>query len=619
MLRVILLWTLTTMVASNPRGIDFTEMNNTAGIIFVPFTKAQLSYKEWKLVYYYDLNKYYEEITIIEHFYYRLNQICNEALATEQETFANNCHLAVSHAGYHMNQIMDNKNIINSFNSHKNRKRRSPFNIIGNVAGSLFGVLDQEDAERYNSEINKIKSDQNYQNELMKKQTLITERLTKATNNSLNDVISKLNNMDKSMSNMIINKKWTEITQNFNTMAATLALILIDHDQITTEIRGILSHTLKGEIIDLIPIEQLEDNLIFINNHVGKNEELAIDFMRDGVYGIFKTASIHSILRNNLVLIEISLPILELEEFEIYRAIPIPTKVNDKYVTILPSSDLFITNTEKTQYIPLSEQELKNCIKRNTGKFICKQNEPIHNGEENTCELMLLAKPYMQSLPKNCEIRTVPTKNYIIYLHESNKFFCVINTPIQFQTICPNETDVFKIENTGILKIHNHCYIKNENFIIKSHSTNQYEKNEVIKPKFILSDIINPKTRTMSNSVKEESEIFIRNHFSDFHEISDDISKLIEDEENKQLLYHYDGKIRTLNFSTGGIITILASIVILIFTLKIRKILKTQKENKNKINTDIEMQANTQPNETYAEIQRAPTPFVRRTISKNET
>lgn len=589
-------------------------MTSTTGIMFVPFTKVQLSYKDWKLVYYYDLNKYYEEVEVIEHFYFRLNEMCGQASISVQDDFANTCHLAIIHAKSHLDKIVENRNIIESYNSYGIRKRRAPLNLVGSLASSLFGVLDQADAERYSAEISKIKADQSHQSELLKKQTLITERLTQSTNTTLNDIIFKLNDMNKSLNNLIENKDWTAIRQNFNTMATTLALILIDHDQITMEIKSILSHALKGEIIDLIPTDQLEENLYFINDNVARNEELAIHFQMESIYNIFKTASIHSVLKNNLVIIEIGLPIIEMEEFDIFRAIPVPTRVNNSFVTIMPSSNMFISNNEKTQYIPLSEQEFNDCMSRDSNSIICKQNEPIHNGEDNTCELMLLSKPYMKSLPQNCEIRTVPAKNYIIYLHEPNKFFCVVKTPIEFQTICPNKSDTFKIENSGILQIHNDCYIKNENFIIKAHSTNQYTNKEVINPKFNLSEII--KT-TNARKPDGKSEIFIKDHFSDFNAIADDVSKLEKEEEDQLLLENHENQIKVLNISTSSVMTILTLIIIVFIGLKMKKYFTSFKQN-NTASADIEMQANNihQSNDNYAEIQRAPTPFIRRSLRK---
>lgn len=490
-------------------------------------------------------------------------------------------------------------------------------NFVGSVASALFGVLDQEDADRYNSEIIKVKADQNYQNELLQKQTLIMKRLTQSTNTTLADIISRLNNINKSLNELIENNNWSEIKQNFNTIAATLALTLIDHDQITNEIKGILSHTLKGEIIDLIPINQLEDNLYFINDQVAKDEELAIEFKTESVYNIFKTATIHSILRNNIVIIEIGLPILELEEFDIFRSIPIPTKVEQNYVTILPSSNMFITNTEKTQYIPLSDQEFGDCISRDANRVICKQIVPIHNGEDNTCELILLSKPYMKSLPQNCEIRTLPSKNYIIYLHELNKFFCVIETPIQFQTICPNGTEAFKMENSGILEIMNNCYIKNENFIIKSHTVEQYKNNVVINPKFNLSNIMGKRSKKLKGAINEKSEIFIRNHFADFNAIANDISRLQADEDDRKLLENYNGKVENLKISAGSLIMILTFVTMGFIGLKIRKHLSSRKLQPKNSN-DIEMQASmfNGQNDNYAEIRREPTPFVRRSLSR---
>lgn len=604
------------MVASNPTGIGFNEVTSTTGIIFVPFTKVQLSYKEWKLVYFYDLNKYYKEVTIIEHFYNRLTKICDRTSTSGQEDFANTCHLAISHVKYHMEKVLESRNIIKSYNSFTIRKRRAPLNVVGSLASSLFGVLDQSDADRYNSEIMRIKNDQNYQNELLKKQTLITERLTQSTNITLSEIITGLTKINDSLTDLITSKNWSAIRQNFNAITATLALILIDHDQITDEIKSILSHTLKGEVIDLIPINQLRDNLNVINGKIAKNEEMAIDLKMESVYNIFKTSTIHTILKNDIVIIEIGIPILEMEELDIFRAIPIPTRIGQEYAMILPSSDMFITNAEKSQYIPWSTQELSECINRNSKGVICKQIEPIRNGEHNTCELTLLSKPYIKSLPQNCVTRKVPSGNYIIYLHELNKFFCVIDSPIQFQTICPNTTDTFKMEKSGILEIKNNCYIKSEDFIIKSHTIKRYESGEIIKPKFNLSDIINTESELHNKPNRGKSEIFIKDHYTDFNAIANDISKLRDDEEDKRLLHAYNDKIRILNASSVGIISTLILLATIFIGLKIRKHLSLAKTEKKPSN-DIEMQTENTSTDSknYAEIKRQPTPFSRRSLS----
>lgn len=607
---IILLCTLATMTFANQNGMEFTEMKSTTGIIFVPFTQVQLSYKEWKLIYYYDLDRYYEETLIIEHFFVRLGQICTQLMTVKDQEMGSNCQLAVSHARYHFEKILEDKDIIDSYNSATIRKRRSPFNFVGTLAHSLFGVLDQDEADKYNAEIEKLKNDQNYQGELIEKQILISERLTEATNNSLGEIVTKLNTLDASLNNFVAKQNWSRLAQNFNTMASTLTLILMDHDRISTEIKTILSHALRGEIVDLIPIGQLTENLGFINDKIARDEELAIEFNKESPYNIFKTATIHSILRNKMVIIEVGLPILSLEVSDIFKAIPIPTRVGGEYMMILPSSNMFITNADKSQYIPLSEEELKQCIPRGGGKLICRQMEPIHNGEENVCELTLLAKPYMNVLPRNCAVKSVPAHNYFIYLHEVNKFFCVIDTPTQFQCICPHSTDAIKLETTGIMTIREGCYLKNERFIIKSHSISRMRNSKIINPKFDLANIVDPKNN-MSMEKGRRGEIFIKNHFSEFNTIAEDISKLRKDRADQIRIREYESGFAKMKFSIGGLSTFIVLATIVAVSLKLiawRKI-RSQKEATK---TDLELKEVTINDEPYAEVKRKPTPFARR-------
>lgn len=55
------------------------------------------------------------------------------------------------------------------------RTRRSPLDIVGYVASELFGVLDQRFAKQYETDINKVKGNENHLLELIKNQTTILE------------------------------------------------------------------------------------------------------------------------------------------------------------------------------------------------------------------------------------------------------------------------------------------------------------------------------------------------------------------------------------------------------------------------------------------------------------
>lgn len=338
-------------------------------VIFVPIADTYLTYKEWRVVYYYDLGEYYQEIEMMEQFFKRLERICMNGTNRPQD-LTESCKLTLTHAANHLETIQRNREIIKSYGSIVSREKRAPLNVVGSLANTLFGILDQDDAARYDAEIQKLKVDQKFAAELLKQNTVLTERTIRAMNTTFSGINRKLKELEATIQDLDNQTDAIKIGTIFNMMSNALTMIFIDHDQLNSEIRKILAHTLRGEITDIIPMNQLKQDLKYVEQHTERDEELTIDLEHESVYHVFRAASIHSALRGHLIMMELRIPILDSEIYKLYRAIPIPTKAGKEYAIIMPNSNLFLANKARTKYVPITKDEFHDCRIINANKYI---------------------------------------------------------------------------------------------------------------------------------------------------------------------------------------------------------------------------------------------------------
>lgn len=600
-------------MADAQQGITYTESHESSGIIFVPIADTYLTYKEWRIIYYYDLKEYYHEINLMEQFLKRLEKICTGGTNRSDE-LTEACKLTLTHAANHIELIQRNKEIIESYDSIATREKRGALNIVGSLANTLFGIMDQEDAARYDADIQKLKLDQKFAAELIKQNTVINEKTIKAVNTTFFEVNRKLKELEANIMELNNETDGVKIGTIFNMMTNALTIIFIDHDQLNNEIRNILAHTLKGEITDIIPITQLRRDLQYVEQQTERDEELTIDLEKESIYHIFRAASIHSALRGNLIMMELRIPILDSEAFKLYRAIPIPTKTEDEYAIIMPNSNLFLTNMARTKYVAITNDEFHDCRIIKANKYVCKQYEPIFTETDNVCELSLLSKPFTKQIPKSCSVQTVPAQNYYLPLDEMNKYYCVIAKPVETQVLCRNNTEPLELTTSGILKVHENCKVQTQKQTLRAHSVYREISTEIISPKFKLADLMKT-VNTVKRTRIDSTNIFLRDHDSDFESIANELSetKKMENELIKNI--SQDAEIKTIGSTLRSIMGVSALLAtgLIIFAVakhyaKLTKYMNCKRTNEKRENIDIEMQD--AEDEIYAKSgKREQTPF----------
>lgn len=135
-------------------------------------------------------------------------------------------------------------------------------------------------------------------------------------------------------------------------------------------------------------------------------EELPIRIESNNLYSILKVSAIHSILAGDRLLIEMTIPIVKTNNYKLIQTIPLPIYTNQSLKIIIPSSNMFLTNLEINQYIPLTVNEYQDCRSTDEHKAIYKQNESIIQGVDIVAELQILKTPSITEIPAQCRTNT---------------------------------------------------------------------------------------------------------------------------------------------------------------------------------------------------------------------
>lgn len=72
----------------------------------------------------------------------------------------------------------------------------------------------------------------------------------------------------------------------------------------------------------------------------------------------------------------LNIPIVESDDMNLYKTVPIPTKLKQEMVIIVPTTEYFLLNPHRSEITPINEKELANCGKIGRNELICNPESP---------------------------------------------------------------------------------------------------------------------------------------------------------------------------------------------------------------------------------------------------
>ncbi|XP_025207737.1 uncharacterized protein LOC112603414 [Melanaphis sacchari] len=330
----------------------------------------RLTNSDWKLLIYVKLNNFNERTTNAMKFYNRTLEICNDLTIVYEGMFKANCDYfklvangleqEVSRKRFFMLQSIDETDTIT-------RVRRGLINIIGRVQKTLFGTLDDTDAEKYDQQIERLQNSQQNLLKIADKQTSIL----KATANTFKEAtkmemqINRLgvlcDRLESTVNQTVIDIDIVEARNNINEQFNIINLLF---QQISFETDTICEVIIaaQGGIIhsSVLSVMELRRQLKDISLTIPKEQSLPFDVNQVSLYELKLT---------------------------LYHVIPLPVVKNDHYMHIIPEYSYIAISKTHEYYLTLSLNHLNTCKQIKIGT-LCLETQSLRLGaSELPCEV----------------------------------------------------------------------------------------------------------------------------------------------------------------------------------------------------------------------------------------
>lgn len=561
-------------------GIYFKEENITSGVTFIKETSGSLSYQKWNIIYYYGITSYLDQIVLFENAIEEIHRAC-ELLDDKNEICTT---LTVRLEKYH-DKIEHSRDIIKKFHT-EGRYKRSLSTPVSAIILTLLGLADENWAIKFDGVIDQLNHNTQTHNDLRKAQISVFKESLVSTDNMFKELTKKLKSLNsyvKKIKHTVSNQtSHTGHMENLNYLLQTATLIMIDHSRVSDTIIHLLTGSSPFRFTELLPASKLQENLREINYALDTDKQLPINIDTENIYEIFKISQIKTTIINNRLLIIATIPIINTVKYDLFRAIPIPTRVNDEAVTMHLSSEYFLINKPESHLIPITREEYTNCARKSNDQVICTPSSPIYVGKHTGCETILFSEADQGGLNIYCKynIRKIPLRNYFIKLGSSNLFYVFIDKPIVVRFLCDGrEPSDISIAKSGVLALDDKCVVLSEGIIIEAIYETGFESKYLMEsPRFNVSEFMSLKHTVASqlseSKGQEELEEDLRpleNFENEFNELQKRVEQ-IGDFERKIAFDEQMNDISSFNEFSWLQMTYISVVIVILFAVIVKTV-----------------------------------------------
>lgn len=420
------------------------------GIYFEKTSDVHFNEQHWTIISFLNLSFVYDRQILIDNVQTKLEKLCSNHIEINcQNTF-----------------YLLKDRIINLKNSYTNylyligkffRVKRGWFNIVGSGLKTLFGTLDQEDSNYYDSAITELQEKQTDTLRIMQDQLSILS----TTYKDFNLTITNMNRIEKEINDVIdkINRfKYTvetEINKNINNeynseLIMYLNVLITEAEIDINKIIDIILFAKTGQIHPgIISPEQFVKELIYTKAHLPKDLVFPIPLKIENVHLILRICQVVSYVDNNNLVFVIKVPITTNEKFELFNMIPIPqTNILNIVIIKLTKKFLLISET-KTKFVLIDD--LSECKDIGYEK-ICRPITMKNPYNFITCETELFLQ---NRLSPECDNRVLNSNIEIFHKLSKLNSWLYLLTHETTLTIDCGKVENIKLSKTGIVTIFN--------------------------------------------------------------------------------------------------------------------------------------------------------------------
>lgn len=443
---------------------NITQFSSNQSLYYDPIGRMHLIRDQWKIVSYYNMQPYWQGDKAVNIFTKYLEQTCDKVKE------ASHCNMILLQVKHDCSELQHyNQLLLNQHFGERSRSRRGLINAVGSIANSLFGVLDQSFADKYQQDIELVNSNEKHLMQLWKNQTSVVEaeynvlKRTEQAIQSQHKLINRHLNLITQTTNQL--KKEYEsmsIIQEFTLAAMATTNMIRNLKQIQDTLIDTLTDIYHGKInLHLLTPKQLNDELQIVSSHISKELTLPVDNIQSNLYKIYQLLKVKARMSRDYVIFEISLPLVSRDSFQLYHLIPVPLQIENDMISINLVTDFIGTNLMRDSYIPISSVDLQGCEYQDETYF-CQLQGPIKHlsPEEKFCQIEQM---------DTCKIKRESCKNQWVQLHNPSIYLYFACDTYSLTIICDNETRARQVSKAGLIQLYKQCTAKGRDVTLHSY------------------------------------------------------------------------------------------------------------------------------------------------------
>lgn len=219
--------------------------------------------------------------------------------------------------------------------------------------------------------------------------------------------------------------------------------------------------------------EQFIHQISIIQNHISPSLTGPGYRPNKSLADVYRLITAKTRVLESTILIQLTIPLISREQFQLFHMVPVPTTYNHQTVQILPSAKYLAITLDRTKYWTMNEFLLHQCVNQNYENYLCKANGPIYNIDSGVadCEVGLLK--HRQTLAKTCKLQFMINETVIwIKLQSGNTWIMYSQKPQPVDIICGNTLQTVIINNTNLIIIGQNCQMKHTTTTINAYGDN---------------------------------------------------------------------------------------------------------------------------------------------------
>lgn len=464
-LAFILVW------AGASSALKMEPVDEQTPMIFNRLTTARTTYEDFKIVFYVDLNDYFEEAGAIKETTRLARTLCNKLGADNPCTLGTQ---QLETRTAHME--LDDQNVIN------HRSTRALCSWCGTIQHYAYGVMDEATAQQWADTINRLGNETQLNHDLLVNQTVVVKTFlaqqqatTKTVEGAMNEFRERLN---------FVTEKEKELWDQLNIvqLIQLTSTAINEHARLHAKIRRTMGDTISQRLPEIVPGKDLKKQLKQLTPMLKITQQFPIDIENQDVTELTKYVKFSGATIDRKIIIEIQIPILEREQLNLMKTTTIPFMLEGQRAIMAPGSEYFLVNGEQTRFIPLTHHEIRTARRISDAETLYEPSSTIFLDKAMMCQSRILTEPSLSELTKFCKIIPFVNQELIRTVLEGSVYFVQFNEPTRLWETCPEGQSQETAIGRQLITLKPECTLRTTSVLIKPHRTRTFSAGKTITP-----------------------------------------------------------------------------------------------------------------------------------------